>query len=350
MITDFSKICVIIPAYQPSEMFIPFIERLSRLDFRQLIIINDGSDKSKENIFEQVKQFPQVTLINHPKNLGKGAAIKTGIKVALQMFPQDLAGVITADADGQHLPEDIKKIALALLANPGALILGVRGFDKDVPLRSRFGNSLTRWIFRKQYKIDIKDTQTGLRGIPRRLIEPYLKIPESGYEFEMACLIYAVKNGYPIEQITISTVYIDKNVSSHFNPVVDSVRIYYIFMRFALSSMLSYVIDLSLFIVLHSLTQTIFVSLLIARLVSSSFNFYQNKFMVYRSHDMALFKREATSYVLLSIVIFILSYFLITLLVHHGVGVIIAKVVVDGFLFLLNFLLQRHLVFRKNSK
>lgn len=343
----FNKICIIIPAYQPGEVLVRLVEQLIKFDYRQIIVIDDGSDTSKENIFAQVEQFPKVCVIKHPKNLGKGAAIKTGMKTTLQEFGEGLVGVITADADGQHVPEDIAKISTALLAHPNELILGVRDFDKDVPLRSRFGNSLTRWLFRKQYKIDIKDTQTGLRGIPYTLMHPYLKIPVSGYEFEMACLIYTVRNKIPIEQVIINTVYIDKNISSHFNPIVDSVRIYYIFMRFTLSSMLSYVIDLTLFIVLHDFSHNIFLSLLIARLVSSSFNFYQNKFVVYRSHDMSLFKREATGYILLSIVIFILAYFLITILVHQGVGVIVAKIVVDCFLFLLNFLLQRHVVFRK---
>ncbi len=78
----------------------------------------------------------------------------------------DVAGVVTADADGQHAPEDIERVADVLAAQPEALVLGARSFGDDVPLRSRFGNILTRGIMHALLGRKLTDTQTGLRGIP----------------------------------------------------------------------------------------------------------------------------------------------------------------------------------------
>jgi hypothetical protein len=112
----------------------------------------------------------------------------------------------------------------------------VRSFAADVPLRSRFGNSLTQWIFRMLMGKDVKDTQTGLRAIPRSMIPALLKMKAPGYDFEMEMLIEAVRSHAPLACVPIETVYIDGNKSSHFRPLADSVRIYIVFVRFLTST------------------------------------------------------------------------------------------------------------------
>src|SRR5206468_2047006 len=112
-------------------------------------------------IFEQAARLPKVRLVSHAVNLGKGAALKTGIQHALSAFPQ-LRGVVTADADGQHHPEDIERVAARLVEQPEALVLGARSFDGSVPLRSRFGNLLTRRLMQLVVGARLQDTQTGL--------------------------------------------------------------------------------------------------------------------------------------------------------------------------------------------
>jgi putative flippase GtrA len=343
---EFPNICVIIPAYQPGDALLALVEQLLPFHYQQIVVVNDGSDSSKQPIFQQLEQLPAITVLSHSKNLGKGEALKTGMKWVLNQYKDNLIGIITVDADGQHIPKDIKKISQELVQNPTNLILGVRKFNEKVPLRSHFGNLLTRALFRWKYKFKITDTQTGLRAIPLNLVKKIITIPGSGYEYEMAYLIEAVKTGRPIKQVEIDTIYLDQNVSSHFNPIVDSMRIYYVFMRFAIISISSYLIDLFLFIILHQLTKTIFISLFFARLVSSSFNFYQNKFVVYHSHDLNLLKRELFKYILLALIVLCLSYLLIIFCIRYlRLGIIVSKILVDAFLFLINFFLQRKLVF-----
>ena len=115
--------------------------------------------------FAAAARFPNVQLLRHAVNLGKGAALKTAFNYVLCAMP-DAAGVVTADADGQHAPEDIARVAEALAAQPDALVLGARAFGADVPLRSRFGNIVTRGIMHALLGRKLADTQTGLRGIP----------------------------------------------------------------------------------------------------------------------------------------------------------------------------------------
>jgi glycosyltransferase involved in cell wall biosynthesis len=344
------QIAIVIPAYQPSQLLTQLVDDLGLLPFSRIVIVNDGSDVACNVIFEKCSQHPQVTVLTHPKNQGKGAALRTGMRWLLEHAQQPMIGVVTVDADGQHLPKDVQKVAEALLHKPDQLILGVRKFDKDVPLRSRFGNTLTRRLLHLRYRIYIQDTQTGLRGIPYDLMQDYLVITAQRYEYEMACLILAIKEKYPMQQVDIETVYLEKNASSHFNPVTDSMRIYYLFIRFALISFLSFAIDFLIFITLHYLLHSIFISLLVARFCSSSFNFFQNKYSVYRSHDSATLKQELIGYIAWSTFIFFISYAVIKLAVSFGMQVILAKVLVDACLFLVNFAIQKLVIFRATRK
>ncbi len=112
---------------------------------------------------------------HHYVNLGKGAALKTGMHYLSNHF-KDLSGVVHADADGQHLVIDILRVAEELRAHSAALVLGSRDFPKGVPLRSRLGNIITRYVIRLLLGLKIRDTQTGLRGIPVELFPQILKI------------------------------------------------------------------------------------------------------------------------------------------------------------------------------
>src|SRR5690606_33675677 len=123
-------------------------------------------------------------------NLGKGGAIKHGINYAL-VHHADIAGIVTADADGQHSPNDICSIASALASNPDQFVLGARAFGLGTPWRSALGNAISRWLYRGLLGITLKDTQTGLRGLPRQLTLSSLSIRSNRYEFETEMLTVA---------------------------------------------------------------------------------------------------------------------------------------------------------------
>jgi putative flippase GtrA len=337
-----NKPYILIPAFQPEQSLISLVDGLLENQLLNILVIDDGSGECYQKVFANLPR--NVVLLTHEKNQGKGAAIKTGIRY-LQDRNLNLP-VITVDADGQHLVSDVKKIYEQMLAAPESLVLGVRQFDHSVPWRSRFGNELSCKLFRCLYKYPIEDTQTGLRGIPVALQREYLQIPANRYEFESECLIFAVKEKVNIIQLPIETVYIENNRSSHFNPIVDSIKIYFVFFRYCLIALLSFVIDISIFSVIQITSKNILLSLIVARVISGGFNFYMNKYKVYRCHDKALLQRQLLQYILLSLGVLGGSYVFILGLVHGlGWNVIISKVIVDLFLFAMNFLVQKKYIF-----
>src|SRR5262249_16001168 len=163
----------------------------------------------------------------HAVNLGKGQALKTAFNHYLLRCPQDSVGVVTADADGQHLPADVLRVAETLERGPATLVLGSRGFEGAVPARSRVRNVPTRLILRWLIGRSVRDTQTGLRGIPRRFLPELLAMEAGRYEFELDMLIRATEERIPIAEIPIETVY-GGPAQSHFNPLRDSLRIYFV--------------------------------------------------------------------------------------------------------------------------
>lgn len=132
--------------------------------------------------FAETAALPGVRLIRHAANRGKGAALKTAFAEILRTFP-DAAGVVTADADGQHLPEDIRRVAAASAAHADRVTLGVRSFGgRSVPFRSRLGNLWTCGEFFLLTGIWIRDTQTGLRGIPRARLPRFAALAGDRYD------------------------------------------------------------------------------------------------------------------------------------------------------------------------
>jgi len=130
---------LIIPALNPDEKLITLVEKLKQNDIR-IVIINDGSEEKYDNIFKLLKYKFRCELCTHTKNMGKGVALKTGLRYASLKYP-DCSGYVTADADGQHSTEDILKVVDTLDKNPDSLVLGIRDFDKkNIPFKSRWGN------------------------------------------------------------------------------------------------------------------------------------------------------------------------------------------------------------------
>src|SRR5437868_7587760 len=182
--------------------------------------------------------MPQVNVLRNAVNLGKGAALKYGINYILTEGSKAI-GIVTADADGQHAVLDIKRVGEMLRANPRAFVLGSREFGEKVPLRSKLGNSVSRVLYRLLLGLKLKDTQTGLRGMPLLLARNALSIHSNRYEFETEQLALSSSLGIEIVEIPIQTIYEDDNSSSHFDPFLDSLRIYFVVLRYTLSSILT---------------------------------------------------------------------------------------------------------------
>jgi glycosyltransferase involved in cell wall biosynthesis len=335
---------ILIPAYKPGEPLAELVRALLEAGVRHIVVVDDGSGPAYRDIFRRVS-LPGVQLVEHAVNLGKGAALKTGLNFALVKFPE-CPGVVTADADGQHHPEDIVRVAARLAEHPDSLVMGVRSFGERVPLRSRLGNDVTRVLLRLVLGQNLADTQTGLRGIPASLIPHLLRLPSAGYEFELDMLIACKHQGCPVLQAPIRTIYLEGNKSSHFHPIFDSMRIYFLLFRFTVLSVLTAVIDNLVFALTLPHTGNIGQSQIAGRFVAMVFNYLGARGVVFHSrqrHAVVLPK-----YVSLVIVNGLFSYALIQLFIKLlGLGAIPAKLTAEGLLFIANFAIQRDFVFTR---
>lgn len=340
----------LIPAYKPEPAVIEIAQALaSSGKFSTILVVNDSSGAASDWIFDALRGIPGVYILRHHVNLGKGAALKTGLNHAAVHHPE-AAGVVTLDADGQHLVEDVIKVAASLVSESGALILGSREFSKEIPLRSRFGNLVTRGVMRIVGGLHLQDTQTGLRGIPLSMVPVLLRLKTTGYDFELDMLLQAKSNQVRIVQVPITTVYIDENSSSHFNPLLDSLKIYLVFLRFNISSLISVLIDYSVFSAAYALGGSLLFSQFLARFSAGSVNYFVNRKFVFksdRSHAVAL-----SLYIATLVIMGLCSYGLILVLDStFAMNVYLAKVLSELLLYFASFALQRELIFtRKNQE
>jgi glycosyltransferase involved in cell wall biosynthesis len=337
-----SRAVVVIPAYEPAPLLADLVSELSG-DGRAIVVVDDGSSRECAATFARAAACPNVVVLTHAVNLGKGQALKTAFNHVLLNAPADTIGVVTADADGQHVAGDIRRVAERLEQGGAALVMGSRGFEGPVPLRSRVGNVFTRGVFRLLIGRALTDTQTGLRGIPRAFLAELLAIEAGRYEFELEMLVRATERRMPIEELPIRTVY-GSFARSHFSPLRDSLRIYFVFLRFIGLSMVTAAIDYTVFAIVFAGSRNILGAFIAARIVAGVFNFTANRVLVFRSRGGV--PVEAGKYALLVVALMTVSYGLVTALVRvFGLNVFVGKILAEGGLFLASFALQNLVVF-----
>lgn len=338
-------IIVIIPSYKPDiEIMSKFMKELKK-EFKNIVIVNDGSGKEYDNFFDS---FEDITVLKHCVNLGKGRAIKTAFNYIHNTYPK-FKSVVTADCDGQHKVEDIKRVGQASINNPSSLILGVRDFNQDdVPTKSRYGNKITRNIFKMFIGINITDTQTGLRGFSKKLVELFIKTNGERYEYETNMLIDCKINDINIKEVKIKTVYINNNKTSHFNPLRDSIMIYKLFIKYIISAFSSFILDICLFtLFLNLITKDILIATIMARIISSLYNFFINGRLVFKKVS----KESLIKYAILVIIQMLISGYSVSYLsnILHILSTVI-KIIVDSIIFIINFIIQREWVFKEKRK
>ncbi len=340
-----AEIPILIPAYKPGEKLVELVTELLKLGVQSIIIVNDGSGPAFDNCFRTVAALANVHVIQHAVNLGKGAALKTGMNYALVKFPGCL-GVVSADADGQHHADDIVRVSEKLRENSTALVLGVRTFDSQVPWKSRIGNNLTCGLMHLIVGQKLADTQTGLRGIPSSLFPYLLRLPTSGYEFELDMLIACKHLDCPVVQIPIRTIYVDDNRGSHFNPITDSMKIYFLLVRFSALSLATAALDNAVFVLMYPATGSIGRSQIAGRFVAMLFNYFGARKAVFHSRQKNV--TAFPKYFLLVLCNGILSYMIIQFLhFRMGFATIPSKLAVESLLFIANFAIQRDFVFTR---
>lgn len=342
-IDDFS--IALIPAYKPGDNLIALLEDLNRAGFVP-VVVDDGSGERYAPLFEEAARHAAV--LSHPRNQGKGRALKTGLAYIQETYGTGHI-VVTFDADGQHSVEDAIRIRENVRLHPDALILGQRCLTKQAPFRSRLGNAVTCLIFHLFTGVRLYDTQTGLRGFSGEFIPRLLKIHGERYEYELNVLLDSARKRIPIREIPIDTIYIGRNVSSHFRMVKDSLRIVKEIIKFCASSFFCFCIDCLLYGLLLMLTGNLLIANISARVVSATLNYILNRKFIFRSNAPAI--KTALEYFCLAAAILAGNSALLTLLINHiRINAMLAKILANFLFFFVNWAVQRFVIFRSSNK
>lgn len=353
-------VVIMIPAYNPDEKFIAFLENLKRAEYEHIIVIDDGSREDTKHYFSEARDIYHCHVITHSMNLGQGRAYKSGFNYYLSELAgggySGTLGVIQCDCDGQHHIEDIDRCAGLLRQNPARFILGVRNFsDKSIPLRSRFGNNCTSLVFKLFCGLDLKDTQTGLKGIPASFIPALMETPGERFEYASSVLLETKKQGVEILQFPIQTIYINGNETSHFNPLLDSVRIYSLILKYMMSSLSSFIVDIVLYSIFISLMRNISTEYYIiaatyfAKIFSCTYGYAINKNLVFGNRGRSAV--TAIKFFLLCILQSTCSGFITREFVFMTQwNEVFCKIMVDTLLFFISFQIQNRWVFSHKGR
>ena len=362
-----SKTVVIIPAYKPDDRLPPYVQALREAGIGKVVIVDDGSGAGFRPLFDQIPEDGCVHTIHYEPNGGKGVALRRGMAWAQENCPdQDI--VITADSDGQHTVKDVLRMAESLWGNSDGLLLGSRDFSQpDVPFKSRNGNRITSVVFKLLYGVWVGDTQTGLRGFHRNLLPMMGQVKGDRYEYEMNVLIECAHRRIVMRPLSIQTVYENNNEGSHFRAFRDSARIYGVifggFFKFISSSVISFLVDYLLYLLLNNLFKAhvpalehefrfLFIHFLsriglatvLSRVVSGLTNFALNRKFVFT--DKASVGKTFPRYLAVFFLIMLLSAGLTSSLhLWLGLSENLIKIPVDLLLFFLSYYLQRRWVF-----
>ena len=354
-----NEIVALIPAYAPDSGMIDLVGELAK-HFAHIVIVDDGCGEKYAPVFQKVSVHPQVTILTHEVNKGKGRAIKTGFSYICEHFP-DALGVVTLDADGQHTVADTLKCCAKFREMPEGIVFGCRDFASDlqIPARSRFGNRLTSRLMKYFCDISLSDTQTGLRVHSMSYLPALIEVAGERYEYEMNVIFYLREIEVPFAEVPIEVIYLNNNEGSHFNPIVDSFKIYKVFFKFCISSFGSAVLDYLIFLLMvwalgrfategsFALLYYIEISTAVARICSGLFNYNFNRRIFKAREGIA---SSGPRYLLLWLVQMCISAMAVKGLVRLAPGMEwLIKPLVDTTLFFLSYKIQQIWVFQKKK-
>lgn len=313
------NVTVVIPSLDPDDRLPAVIRGVQEQGFTDILLVDDGSAEENQHYFTEAETELHCTVLHHPKNLGKGHALKTAFHWLLEHRPE-AKGCVTIDGDGQHHPEDIRACAEKMCeAEDDALWLGVRDFSaENVPPKSRSGNRITSAVFRLFCGIAVTDTQTGLRVFPRGIWQAMTEISGERFEYETNMLLRCGQDGIPIREHSIRTIYFDENAATHFKPVRDSVRIYGNILRFHSGSLVCRLLELIFFCLLNGILSTrgfsqhLFIAAALSALIGLCCGFLFNRRELFRSEVPRA--TAAARHCILCVFRLLLSFLLIRLL------------------------------------
>lgn len=218
-----NEVCAVIPTYQNAKTLLKVVADVHRV-VDTVFVVDDGSNDGTAALLDKAtgNERPEKVL-THPKNCGKGAALKTGLTYARQ---QGFRYAVTVDADGQHRADDIPALLKAVEEEPDALAIGSRGLQhENMPAKSTFANRFSNFWFALQTLQRLPDTQSGLRVYPLQRLHG-LRWMSARYEAELTLLVFSAWAGVKLLPVPVSVYYPPRDQRvTHFRPGRDFTRI-----------------------------------------------------------------------------------------------------------------------------
>lgn len=351
------NVVLVIPALDPDARLVELVCALWGRWTGGIVVVDDGSAPGCADVFGRCAELG-CEVVRHPANCGKGTALKTGIARAAELWP-GAAGIVTCDCDGRHLPHDVLAVGRAVEAEPDALHVATRDFrGKTVPGSTHVFNTFTRLAIRFFCGVDVRDTQSGMRGMPMAFARSLVDEPAGGFEFECALLCDAREAKLDFREVPVGYVLDPNSPETHFDPLRDTARILGVmvelFVKCTLTSVGCYALD----IVLFALLMRVFAgwgggeaaagaatvaATVAARVVSAGANFAVNRRRVFGADSSAV---RVARYAALAVGVMCASAAGTTVLTGVlGTPAVPTKVVVDLALFFVNYKLQHAWVF-----
>ncbi len=218
------RIAVVIPTYQAGATVAVVVARTRAVVPSSCVIVVD--DGSVDGTAATLATAPAITLV-HDENLGKGAALRDGIRAAIA---HGASVVVTVDADGQHPPEEIPRLVAPIIDGWADLVLGTRARSGAMPLGRRLSNWLSARLASRIGGQAVSDAQTGFRAFSRAVAER-VRPTDARYEYETAFLLGALGAGFRVACVPVPTIY--SGARSHFRPWTDTWRVARVFARYA---------------------------------------------------------------------------------------------------------------------
>lgn len=215
--------CILIPAYNAGETILDVVSECLEHGL-PVVVVDDGSTDDTSALLSGLP----VTLLRHGRNLGKGAALKTGFAWAIE---SGFDGLVTVDADGQHEVSALPRLVAAAQSGQWGILIASRHsqFEQMSGLR-KFWNRIGVWCIWKRTGFEITDSQSGFRCYSREVLKS-VSLESNGYALEMEILLKAWKSGFTVGSLPIAARVADGRATSHYRPFKDTVNISMTFLR-----------------------------------------------------------------------------------------------------------------------
>ncbi len=194
---------VVIPLHNEEKHIKKLLSRFAERQLSSIITVDDGSTDETSRILKE--NYPQVTVIRHKINLGKGKALETG---CLKAIKDNADYIILMDGDLQHKPEDVNRFLRAFKDKNIDIVFGARKIGRTMRLISFTGNKMLTVVINLLFNYFLNDTQCGFRAFRKEVFEK-IRWKSSGYSAETEMIIQAAKHQIPYKEVPIETIYLD---------------------------------------------------------------------------------------------------------------------------------------------